>query len=121
MFCSINLVYGQTKKPSIVGKWTGTDQKNQSGGVEFKSNGSAVLLIKGKELPVDEYKMDYTKDPVLIELIIKINGQNKSLYGLIKFIDPNTIKWEVFPENIKGRPTKFSEQKTNRAIILKRK
>lgn len=120
LICFSSYAFGQQNDKSVVGKWIGTDEKNQTGGIQFLNDGTAKLLMMGQEMPITEYKVDYSKDPIWIDLIMKNKGQTRTLYGLIAFIDSTTIKWEVFPMANNSRPVKFSEKTTDTAVILKK-
>jgi hypothetical protein len=120
LICFSLNAFGQQNDKSVVGKWIGTDEKNQTGGIQFLDDGTATLLMMGQEMPISEYKVDYSKDPIWIDLIVKNNGQTRTLYGLISFIDSTTIKWEVFPMANNSRPEKFSEETSDTAVILKK-
>lgn len=116
---SLQSINAQQKANSIIGKWIGTDERSETGGIEFSNNKTAKLLMMGKEMPITEYKVDYSKNPIWIDFIIKRNRQTMTLFGLLEFLDSNTIKWEVFPMADK-RPISFSGKSGNTAIILKR-
>ena len=116
---TFNLLSAQNKENSIIGKWIGTDERNQTAGIEFVENGKAKLLMFGKEMPQCEYKVNYDKDPIAINLVAKPNGKTMIMYGLIKFIDADTIKWEMFPMT-EIQPNKFSNNSMNTSVILKR-
>lgn len=119
LFLTFNILSAQNKANSIIGKWIGTDEKNMTAGIEFIENGKARLLMFGKEMPQCDYTVNYDKDPIAINLIAKPNGKTIIMYGLIKFIDSETIKWEVFPAAEK-QPTKFSNNSVGTSVILKR-
>jgi hypothetical protein len=116
---AFNLLSAQNKENTITGKWIGTDETNQTRGIEFSADGKARLLMFGEELPQCDYKANYQTDPIEISLIVKRNGKEIVAYGLIKFIDTNTIKWEMFPM-VKKQPKTFSEGSTGMSIELKR-
>jgi hypothetical protein len=116
---TFNLLSSQNKGNSVIGKWIGTDERTQTAGIEFSENGKAKLLMYGKEMPHCDYKVNYDKDPIAITLVTKPKGKEIILYGLIKFIDADTIKWEVFPVAEK-QPNEFSNNAMNTSIILKR-
>jgi hypothetical protein len=120
LICFSSYSFGQQNDKSVVGKWIGTDEKNQTGGIQFLNDGTAKLLMMGQEMPISKYKVDYSKDPIWIDLIVTNNSQTRTLYGLIAFIDSTTIKWEVFPMANNSRPVKFSEKTIDTAIILKK-
>jgi len=119
IFCS-SVAFGQQKSNSIIGKWTGIDDKNQTGGIEFLADGTARLIVQGQEMPSVEFKVDYSKDPIWVDLIVRNNDQTQTLVGLIAFIDSNTITWEIFPgSKVDDRPTKFTGN-TDTSVILKK-
>lgn len=119
MIGTFSIVQAQQKSNSIIGKWKGTDERTEKGGIEFLKDGTAKIVMMGQPFPVNEYKVDSSKNPIWITLIVKRNGQTMTLYGLIKFIDSDTIKWEVFPMAQK-QPIAFSENATDTSVILKR-
>ena len=118
MLFAFNLVSSQTKGNTIIGKWIGTDEKNQTAGVEFLQNGKAKLLFYGQEMPFD-YKVNYEKDPISIVLTAKPKDKVLTMYGLIKFINADTMKWELFPMTDK-QPNAFSKNPVGTSVILKR-
>jgi len=115
-FTAIN---AQNKGKSLLGKWQGTDERSQAGAIEFLADGKAKLMVMGMQILIDEYKMDDSRDPIQMLLVVKRNGQAINLYGLIKFIDNDTIKWEVFPM-AQQQPTAFSDNAKDTSAILKR-
>ena len=111
--------YSQQKGNTIVGKWLGSDEKNHTGGIEFRKDGKVKLSVMGNELPDADYEVDYTKKPIVTKITAHANGKTLVLYGLVQFKDANTIKWEVFPMAEK-QPTAFSKTTTNTVVVLKR-
>ena len=77
------------------------------------------VILTFSIMPQCDYKVNYDKDPIAINLVAKPNGKTIIMFGLIKFIDSNTIKWEVFPMADK-QPNKFSNNSMNTSVILKR-
>lgn len=118
MLFTVNLLSAQTKVNTLVGKWIGTDERNETAGIEFNENGKAKLLLYGKEMPF-EYKANYAKDPITITFTAKPKGKILTMYGLIKFIDSDTLKWELFPMADK-QPYAFSKNPVGTSIILNR-
>lgn len=123
LICTSSLVFGQqeplSKTVSLVGRWIGTDDTYETGGVEFFKNGTAKLYIQGQEIFIDEYKADFSKDPIWLDLTAKRGDQTATLHGLIAVISPTSIKWEVFLEGEETRPVKFSG-KANSSVVLKK-
>jgi len=78
-----------------------------------------TVLKNEKKRQQSDYKVNYDKDPIAINLVAKPNGKTIIMFGLIKFIDNDTIKWEVFPMADK-QPNKFSNNSMNTSVILKR-
>lgn len=111
--------FAQHKSCNLIRKWIGTDEKNQTGGIEFRKNGKVKLSMMGNELPEADYEVDYTKKPISTKITAHVKGKTLVLYGLVHFMDANTIKWEVFPMAEK-RPTAFSKNTTNTVVILRR-
>lgn len=116
---SIHTVNAQQNKNSLIGKWIGVSWENVSGGIEFSINKTAKLLIKDKELSVKEYKIDYSKNPIWVDLIVEKNGQTFTLFGLAEFVDAKTIKWEIFPTRNK-RLSFTGTGKYYNTVILKK-
>lgn len=119
IICAFNFINAQEKTNSIIGKWIGVDERNESGVIEFLDNGKAKLSVMGREMPAGEYKTDFSKNPIWINITIKNKGKSMILYGLAKFIDKDTIKWEVFPM-LDKQPKDFSKNSINTIVILKR-
>ena len=115
---AVNLLSAQNKGNTIIGKWIGTDERNETAGIEFIENGKGKLLMYGKEIPFD-YKVNSENSPIKISLITKPKGKTLTMYGLIKFVDAETIKWELFPMAEK-QPSVFSKDSVGTSIILKR-
>lgn len=112
---SLHVVQAQQNDKSLIGKWIGEDKKKVVV-VEFSENKTGTLLMMGTPIPV-EYKVDYTKNPIWIDFTIKNMGQIMTLFGLVEFIDPKTIKWEVFPMGSE-RQTAFTLKKDSSTTIL---
>jgi hypothetical protein len=119
MIGAFTMVQAQEKQNSIIGKWKGTDARTEKGAIEFLKDGTAKVMMMGQQLPINEYKVDTTKNPMPISLLVKRGGQEMTLYGLMKFIDADTVKWEVFPMAQK-QPTEFSTNAADTSAILKR-
>lgn len=114
------VTFAQTN--SIIGNWYGQDEKNDSGRFEFKKD-TAIMYFRGKPGPMN-YKLDSTKTPNWIDFTTTVGDRALTLYGLVKFIDKDTIKLEMFPGENKKHPTRFTDagnELTSTAIILKRR
>lgn len=120
MIFSCNFLIAQNKGNTIIGKWIGTDERNQTAGIDFSENGKAKLLMFNKEMPECDYKVDYQKNPIAIKFIVNQKGKVMTIYSLIEFIDSTTLKWELFPA-AKIQPKSFSKNAVETTILLKRK
>ena len=118
MLFAFNLLNAQTKENTIVGKWIGTDERKQTAGIEFLQNNKAKLLLYGQEMPFD-YQVNYEKDPISIILTAKPKDKILTMYGLIKFINADTMKWELFPTADK-QPNAFTKNSVGTSVVLKR-
>jgi len=119
MLFALNFLHAQGKANTIIGKWMATEN-GQTAGIEFLKNGKAKLLTSGKETQTCDYTADYKKAPIPVSLIIeRKDGKKMTIYGLIKFITPNSIKWEIFPM-AETQPKAFSEGATGKSVVLKR-
>ncbi|MES2574458.1 MAG: hypothetical protein V4572_05920 [Bacteroidota bacterium] len=113
---SLPAVHAQQNDNSLVGKWVGED-KSKVVVVEFSENKTATVLLMGNPIPINEYKVDDSKNPIWVDFIISNSGQTMTLFGLVEFIDPKTIKWEVFPMGSE-RQTTFTLKKDSSTTIL---
>lgn len=118
IFFSLHAVHAQQNDKSLIGKWVGEDKKKVVV-VEFSENKTATLLMMGNPIPISEYKIDDSKNPIQVDFIIKNSGQTMTLFGLVEFIDAKTIKWEVFPMGSE-RHTAFTLKKDSSTTILEK-
>ena len=96
IFFSFQVIIVSAQENSIEGKWTGIDDKGESAIITFYSN-TATMEFGGEKASPFDYEIDYTKDPIRINLIMKNEKQQVVIPALVKFLDSNKIKWEVFP------------------------
>lgn len=122
------LSFNATVEPiDLVGKWVGTD-KGIIGSVLFDAEGYATFetegqVMGGKEFVVNgkkgkmTYQVNSAANPMEVDFTItKIDtGESKSLLGIVKFIDANTLVLAIAFDQ--GRPIDFNS--TN-SIQLKR-
>lgn len=119
MLFALNFLNAQDKANTIIGKWMATEN-GQTAGIEFLKSGKANLLTSGKVMQTCDYTVNYKKAPAAVSLIIdRKDGKKMTIYGLIKFINPNSIKWEIFPM-AETQPKVFSEGSTGKSVVLKR-
>lgn len=112
-------VYGQTKSPrDLLGKWEGSDDQGNKGILEFTGTDKVVMYVAGQHIQPSLYKADFSKNPIPLDVIIFLGGENKVVKNLVQFTDNNTLKWQVFPDG--NRPENFTNGPVP-AIVLKRK
>ncbi|MGR3221142.1 MAG: hypothetical protein ACUZ8H_15205 [Candidatus Anammoxibacter sp.] len=108
----------KTGKHQIIGKWNADARLSY----EFDSDGYAKIymgeqVIGGSDLfsgSALKYEIDYSKDPVTLDLIHidKSNNEERNRMAMIiKFLSANKIKIKTF--NSSERPEKFEENDEN--------
>lgn len=97
----------------LTGRWESPD--GTTGSIEFIDGGRVIVSISGLQVPATNYVIDFSKDPIWFDVYVT---QNRTVKGLLQFVDDNTIKWQVFPDT--DRPNDFTDSSTP-AITLKRK
>lgn len=107
----------QSDGNSLLGKWTMKDERNDIYGIEFMPDGKANLLISGEKQVVN-YKIDYSKNPISIDLTSNISGKKITQFCLASFIDKNKIRFEICMAT-DARPVKFSEELPPMMLIRK--
>ncbi|MFI5162026.1 MAG: hypothetical protein ACHQHN_12160 [Sphingobacteriales bacterium] len=120
--------FAQQTKKDLIGKWEGTDKGNEKQSLTFKDNGKVILDLGGRVLNDLDYKIELTKTPAPLDIIIKtLDGKQQiPLKCFIQFMDNNTLKWQIFAGGDRPNPDNKSLSSTialNDAItiILKRK
>src|ERR1022692_1672634 len=89
----------------LIGKWTGTTL-GKTGILEFLDSTHVNVTFPDGTFIKGLYSIDFTKNPIWID-IINIKGNQKStLEGLIKVIDKTTFRWMITHSGT--RPKDFS-------------
>lgn len=101
------------------GKWENNDSLKLISYLSFIDSSGVYLALPGQGTIECIYKTDTSKDPIWFDLFIKSAGDDKVIKGLIKFIDENTMKWELFWGS--DRPADFTNETKENTVILKRK
>ena len=105
---SLQIIIVSAQENKIDGKWTGIDDHGDSAIIVF-SGSSAYMEFQGEKGSPFDYKIDYSKNPIYMDLIMKNEDEEEIIPALLKFLDSNTIKWELFPYAT-SRPIKFSSE-----------
>lgn len=100
-----------------IGKWQHLNNEKQSVIIEFGNNANYLISIPNKHLGAIErkegnnlytnlkYKIDLSTSPATIDIISELSGI--TLYGIIDFIDNETIQIQVNQIPNGNRPTRF--------------
>ncbi len=97
----------------LAGRWEAAD--GTSGTMEFIEGSKVVVSVSGMQIPTASYTVDFSQDPIWFDVFI---SPGKAVKSLLKFVDDNTIKWQVFIDG--DRPLDFTDNNTVAPIILKR-
>lgn len=100
-----------------IGKWQHFNNEKQSVIIEFGNNANYLISIPNKHLEAIErkegddlytklkYKIDLSTSPATVDIISELSGI--TLYGIIDFIDNETIQIQMNKIPNGSRPTKF--------------
>lgn len=119
LFSTVTTVAQSKTSKDLIGKWEGTDERNDNGSLQFLDSSKVVMTMMGEKMPTALYKADFSQTPVLLDIIIDQRGQKFVMKSLIQFLDDSRLKWQVFPDG--NRPKDFSDNSFGTAVILKRK
>jgi hypothetical protein len=98
----------------LAGRWEASD--GTSGNIEFIEGSKVVVAISGLQMPATNYNIDFSKDPIWFDVFITPGHPVK---GLLKFVDDNTIKWQVFLDS--DRPMDFTDGPTPPMTLTRKK
>lgn len=119
VFALTQLAVGQTMSyKSLMGKWEGTDGRDQAGSLEFLDSSKMAMSMMGSAPRNLMYSIDFTKNPAAMDLYRDPTRKGMALKCLIQLVDANTLKWQVFPNG--ERPDKFDDDSPGTLIVLKR-
>ena len=117
LVCVSALAQSHTQK-DLIGKWEGTDEKNITASLTFLDSTKVVLSMLGSSKPPFNYVVDLSNDPGTLDLSVETPGRKITLIGLIKFLDNDTVKWQIFLDGKKR--TNFDTKIHDSIIVLKR-
>lgn len=118
-----------TTEKSIVGTWTGIDDRGVSGSFVFNADGSADILKGGvslkKDVPADEggitYRFDAAVTPHAIDITVTMKGRKPStLPGIVEFISADKIRLRMSPAK-PVRPADFSGPPSEVIVLAREK
>lgn len=102
----------------LIGKWTGTTV-GKTGSLEFLDSTNVNVLFPDGTFFKGTYYIDFTKNPVWIDIINIKGNQKATLEGLIKFIDKTTFRWMITHSG--ARPKDFTPNKNTSTLTFKKK
>jgi len=100
-----------------IGKWSSKDPEDKKATLILKEDGTGSIAF-GNNINNFSYIIDYTKNPLWLDLIYIRNGKPFRAKLIVKFLDNNEMKLRSFFNE--QRPKKFLEKDPKRALILKR-
>lgn len=114
-----------------IGEWTGSDKEGKGSLILDKGN-SAIFVFGNQVLGGDNfeingvkatlnYEIDYSKDPIWLDLVIYAEGQNQEmarLKGIIRFLTNTKMEYRLNFNPSADRFTKFSNEDNNNTIVL---
>ena len=103
----------------LIGKWEATDSQKVTGRLNFLDSINIFVNIPDHPMPPGTYTIDPTKTPMWFDITIKQGNKIAILKGLLKLINDNTLKWQIFQDG--KRPDKFIKENSDNTIILKKK
>jgi hypothetical protein len=116
LILSVSNIYSQTN--IIIGKWKNIGVKNSVNAFEFKSDNTAVIFNDKNEVsPLFNLNIDYSKNPIWLDMKLEKEGVFVEFYGLVKFIDSKTINLKIYRGYYETHPVNFSESSKNEVLF----
>ena len=115
-----------------IGEWTCSDNTGETGSLILNKGNSAVFIVGNQVLGGDnfeingvkatlKYEIDYSKDPIWLDLVIYEEGQKQETVrakGIIRFLTNNKMEYRFKPEPSVDRFTKFDSEDKENTIVL---
>jgi hypothetical protein len=135
----ISTICFSQENSKIVGEWSATDVKGSQGKFTFLENNYAYITLNGEVIASEnhminrgkhkgkafriKYIVDYSKSPIIINLIVLIVDNNNStetgrISGILKFKNDNEIQLILDLEG--KRETDFTLENKKNILTLKR-
>ncbi len=111
------------REKSIIGVWTGKDEKGVDGTFVFNADGSADVLKRGvsinRGLGTLTYHYDPSTTPAVIDIVLtKRTGERSTIRAIVMFLAEDSIKLRISTSGV--RPLDFSGA-SGETIMLNRK
>jgi hypothetical protein len=132
IFALTILIFGcSNSNQKHIGEWTGSDKVKTGSLILYKGN-SAVFVIGNQVLGGDnfeingvkstlKYEIDYSKDPIWLDLVLYEEGQkqeNVRLKGIIRFLTNTKMEYRLNFDSSAERFTKFDIEDNENTIVL---
>jgi hypothetical protein len=130
-YLSVILTLGACSGPSskLVGEWKGNDNRGKKNVVIFKNDNIAEwisenTILGGEHFEIEgekaelKYEVDYSKDPIWLDLVIYRNGiplEDKRIKGIVRFPSDTRMEWRIGMEN---RYITFDSRDMNSTMLL---
>jgi hypothetical protein len=99
----------------IIGKW---QMPGNFGSLEFIDSTHLVTTMQGRKVGEGTYVMDFTKNPIWLDVTIRQGGRSMTTKQILEFIDDNTIRWQN--SATLDRPKAFEKTPYGAPIVLTR-
>ena len=105
---------GEKPADKIIGEWKGTDSTGATASVVFAADHTfrmvmGNVLLDGAALGGKiEWRIDATKDPIPLDVIVtEASGEKRVLLMIVRFLTDRTLRFCVSPD-METRPTDFA-------------
>jgi uncharacterized protein (TIGR03067 family) len=114
-FCSITGFTQTRSLKDIIGKW---QIPGNYGTMEFIDSTHIITTMQGKKVGSGTYVMDFSKNPIWLDVTIGQGGRSSTIKQIVEFTDDDTIRWQSSTTN--ERPKSFQQTAYGAAITLTR-
>src|SRR5690349_4082953 len=102
LFFTVGASSQQRNMRDLIGKWEEQGDKADNGSLEFVDSSKVVMSMKGRKLNPSAFTVDFSKNPIPLDIIMVRGEEKRILKSLIQFVDHDTMKWQVFPAGDRG-------------------
>ena len=100
-----------------IGKWSGTDLAGTKATIVFSESGTGTIEFNN-DLYKFMYVIDYSRQPIWLDLIYARENKPFRAKFILKFIDKNKLKWRTFFND--KRPSEFLPDDSKNTMVLTR-
>ncbi len=102
-----------------VGEWIGVDGAGDKGGFRFRDDGALSMTVEGLTLH-GAYVIDYTQQPITLDMYASFMGERLDLPAIVEFIDDDTMRMHAANPGSQTRPLGFDTARPKDMLILTR-